>query len=137
MLATVPAITRTSNFALRAKDMLTNGQRTLRSTTTNSASSRTATMNATTVAAESHPHFGARSKVNVNSPIPVMISAKPLRSSRRGTVLSEDSLIVTAPMISEITVNGTLSQKIARQPTVSVRRPPMSGPAAFPNPAIP
>jgi hypothetical protein len=52
-------------------------------------------------------------------------------------VLSEDSVIVRAPTINEVTVNGTLSQKIARHPTVSVSRPPMSGPAALPNPAIP
>ncbi len=133
----VPAITRIVNFALRANDMSTNGRRTLCSMTTNAASNRIETMNAVTVAADSHPHVGARSNVTVNSPTPAMIRANPLRSSRRGTVLSDDSVIVTAPTTNEITVNGTLSQKMARQPIVSVRRPPMGGPAALPNPAIP
>lgn len=42
-----------------------------------------------------------------------------------------------APSASETNVSGTLSQKIHRQPAVSVSRPPISGPAALPKPAMP
>jgi hypothetical protein len=34
-------------------------------------------------------------------------------------------------------VSGTFNQNILRQPTVSVSSPPISGPAALPNPAMP
>jgi len=86
---------------------------------------------------DSHPQLGARSNVNVNKPIPTVTRASPAMSMRRGTVSSDDSVMLHAPMASETSVNGTFSQKIHRQPTVSVSSPPISGPAALPNPAMP
>jgi hypothetical protein len=41
------------------------------------------------------------------------------------------------PDASATSVSGMFSQNIHRQPTVSVSRPPISGPAALPNPAMP
>src|ERR1700757_480075 len=137
MFATVPAVTKIVNLVLRVNDRSTRGQRTRLSTTTNAASNRTDVTNATTVATDAQPHVGARSKVNVNNPMPATINANPARSIRRGTVLSEDSVMLIAPIASESTVRGTLTQNIQREPKVSVSRPPISGPAALPNPAIP
>src|ERR1700730_11384323 len=137
MFATVPAVTKIVNLGFRANDRSTSGQRTRFSTATNAASNSTDVANATTVATDVQPQVGARSKVNVNNPIPMMIHANPARSIRRGTVLSEDSVMLIAPITSESTVRGTLSQKIERQPNVSVSSPPISGPAALPKPAIP
>ena len=81
-----------------------------------------------TVAADTHPHFGARSNVNVDKSIPTVSSASPCCRS--------DAAMLQAPSASDTTASGTLSQKIQRQPTVSVRSP-ISGPAALPNPAMP
>src|SRR5581483_1052377 len=120
MLARVPAITRIVNVALRISDRSTSGQRTRRSTTTKPPSNTSDTTSATIVVGETHPHDGARSKVNVNRPTQKTISAKPERSIRRGTVLSLDSVMDRAPITNDSTVNGTLSQKIQRQPRVSV-----------------
>ena len=94
-------------------------------------------MNAMTVGADNQPQLGARSNVNVNKPIPTVMSASPVMSMRRGTVSSKDSVMLRAPMASTASVSGTFSQNIHRQPTVSVSRPPISGPAALPNPAMP
>src|ERR1700740_1967555 len=124
MFATVPAVTKIVNLGLRASDRSTSGQRTRFSTTTNAASISTDITNAATVAIDVQPHVGARSKVNVNNPTPTTINANPARSIRRGTVLSEDSVMLIAPITSESKVNGTLSQKIDRQPNVSVSSPP-------------
>ena len=63
--------------------------------------------------------------------------ANPATSIRRGTVSSDDSPILHAPIANAITVSGTFSQKIHRHPTVSVSSPPINGPAALPNPAMP
>jgi hypothetical protein len=65
------------------------------------------------------------------------MSAKPATSMRRGTDSSKDSVMNCAAMTSTTSVSGTFSQKIQRQPIVSVSRPPISGPAALPNPAMP
>lgn len=86
---------------------------------------------------ESQPQLGARSKVNVNKPIPVVISARPVTSMRRGTVSSELSGTVSAPITNATNVNGTNNQKIHRQPHVWVSNPPTNGPAALPKPAMP
>ena len=132
MLAIVPATTKVENFEFRSNARLTSGQRTRCSTMTNAANTTTEAMNAPNVAADSQPQDGARSKANVNNPIPVVISASPLRSKRRGTVSSEVSGIVLAPMTNETAASGTSIQKTARHPTVWVSNPPTSGPAAFP-----
>lgn len=137
MFAIVPATTTVENFELRSNARLTSGQRTRCSTTTNAVSTTTDAMNVPNVGADSHPHDGARSNAIVNSPIPDVISASPLRSSRRGTVSSELSGIVFAPTRNETAASGTSSQNTARHPTVWVSNPPASGPAALPNPAIP
>ena len=137
MFAIVPATTKVENFELRSTARLTSGQGTRCSTTTNAASTTTDAMNAPSVGADSHPQDGARSKTNVDNPIPVVISASPLRSKRRETVSSEVSGIVFAPMRNETAANGTSIQKTARHPTVWVSNPPTSGPAAFPSPAMP
>jgi hypothetical protein len=137
MFATAPATTSTENRALRSSDRSTSGHCTRCSTTTNNASAVSAPANATIVGADTHPHCGARSNVKVNKPIPAVMSASPMMSMRRGAVSSEDSSMLQAPSASDTTVSGTLSQKIQRQPTVSVSRPPISGPAALPNPAMP
>ena len=94
-------------------------------------------MNATIVPSDSQPQFGARSKVNVNKPIPMVINARPVISMRRGTVSSELSGTVSAPITNAAKVNGTNNQKIHRQPSVCVIRPPTNGPAALPKPAMP
>jgi len=137
MFAMVPAITRTVKLGFLANDRSTSGQRTRFSTTTKTANAATELANATTVHIDSHPQLGARSNVNVNNPIPRVISANPAMSMRRGTVSSDDSVMLHAPMANEMSVSGTLSQKIHRQPAVSVSSPPISGPAALPNPAMP
>ena len=85
----------------------------------------------------SQPQLGARSKVNVNKPIPIVINARPVRSMRRGTVSSELSGTVSAPITNATNANGTNSQKIDRQPSVCVSKPPTNGPAALPRPAMP
>jgi hypothetical protein len=56
---------------------------------------------------------------------------------RRGTVSSKDSVMLHAPMASATSVSGTFNQNIHRQATVSMSNPPISGPAALPNPATP
>jgi hypothetical protein len=66
-----------------------------------------------------------------------VIKAKPAISMRRGTVSSDDSVMLNAQMVSETSVRGKFSQKIHRQPTVLVSKPPINGPAALPNPAMP
>ncbi len=137
MLAMVPATTNTVKRGLRTNDRSTKGYRTRFSTTMNRASRTSAPKKAAIVDADSHPQLGARSNVNVNNPIPKVTSARPATSIRRGTGSSDDSAMVDAPITSDRTVNGTFSQKIHRQPTVSVSRPPISGPAALPNPAMP
>ena len=137
MFEIVPAITRIVNLGFLASDRSTSGQRTRFSTTTNTTSAANEHPNATTVGADSQPQVGARSNVNVNKPIPTVMSASPVTSMRRGTVSSKDSVMLRAPMASATSVSGTFSQNIHRQPTVSVSRPPMSGPAALPNPAMP
>nr|CRL67994.1 hypothetical protein CPGR_00689 [Mycolicibacterium malmesburyense] len=73
----------------------------------------------------------------MNSPIPTLMSASPAVSMRRGADSSKDSLTTRAPIANDISVKGTLSQKIHLQPTVSVNSPPTSGPAALPNAAMP
>jgi len=65
------------------------------------------------------------------------MSASPVRSMRRGTVSSKDSVMLHAPMASATSVSGTFNQNIHRQATVSMSNPPISGPAALPNPATP
>ena len=90
-----------------------------------------------TVVGDNQPHVGARSNVKVNKPIPTVMSASPVRSMRRGTVSSKDSVMLHAPMASATSVSGTFNQNIHRQPTVSKSNPPISGPAALPNPATP
>ncbi len=137
MFAIVPAITRIVNLGFRANDRSTSGQRTRFSTTTNTTSAANEHPNATTVGADSQPQVGARSNVNVNKPIPTVMSASLVRSMRRGTVSSKDSVMLRVPMASATSVSGTFSQSIHRQPTVSVGRAPISGPAALPNPAMP
>lgn len=133
----VPATTKMAKRGFLASDRSTSGHRTLFSTTTNAASTTSEPPNAISVQPDSHPQLGARSKVNVNNPIPAMIRASPAMSRRRGAVSSDDSVMLHAPMISEATVSGTFSQKIHRQPTVSVSSPPINGPTALPNPAMP
>src|SRR5690349_24973994 len=130
-------MTKTVNRALRASDRSTNGQRTRFSTATNTASAANAQPNVTTVGAERHPHVGPRSNANVNKPIPAVISASPATSMRRGTDSSNDSVMNRAAMTNTATVSGTFSQNIQRQPIVSVSSPPINGPAALPNPAMP
>src|SRR4051812_25246663 len=137
MFAIVPAMTSTVKLRFLASDKLTSGQRTLFSTTMNTASTTSDPANADSVHTDSHPQCGARSNVNVNKPIPVTMRASPVTSIRRGTDASEDSVMLHAPMASATSVSGTFSQKIQRQPTVSVNSPPISGPAALPNPAVP
>lgn len=137
MFATAPAITRIVNLALRASDRSTSGHRTLFSTTTNAASASSDPASAIIVVTESQPQLGARSNVNVNNPIPVLMSASPATSMRRGADSSNDSLMTLAPITSDTNVSGRFSQKIHRQPMVSVNTPPMSGPAAFPKAAMP
>ncbi|OKH85254.1 hypothetical protein EB75_26515 [Mycobacterium sp. ST-F2] len=121
----------------RSSARFTSGERTRCSTTTNPASTTTATTNAVTVWGDSHPHVGARSKVTVKSPMPVVMRARPPISSRRSAVASELSGMVMAPMSSATADSGTSSKKIARHPGVSVSRPPTNGPAALPSPAMP
>src|ERR1700736_421501 len=137
MFEIVPAITRMVNLGFRASDRSTSGQRTRLSTTTNATSAASEHANAMTVGADSQPQVGARSNVNENKPIPTVTSASPVTSMRRGTDSSNDSVMLRAPMASAMSVSGMFSQNIHRQPTVSVSRPPMSGPAALPNPAMP
>ena len=55
-------------------------------------------MNAMTVGADNQPQLGARSNVNVNKPIPTVMSASPVMSMRRGTVSSKGSVMLRAPM---------------------------------------
>src|ERR1700682_763606 len=136
MFEIVPAITKMVNLSFLASDRSTSGHRTRLSTTTNATSAPSEHANATTVGADSQPQLGARSNVNVNKPIPTVMSASPVTSMRRGTDSSKDSVMLRAPMASAMSVSGTFSQNIHRQPTVSVNRPPMSGPAALPNPAM-
>nr|CRL75089.1 hypothetical protein CPGR_03908 [Mycolicibacterium komanii] len=93
--------------------------------------------NATIVDTDNQPQPGARSKVNVNNPIPTLINASPAVSMRRGADSSNDSATTRAPMASDATVSGTFNQKIHRQPTVSVSNPPTRGPAALPKAAMP
>src|SRR5258705_5050407 len=137
MFEIVPAVTRIANLGFLSNDRSTSGQRTRFSTTTNTTSAASEHTNAMTVGADSQPQLGARSNVNVNKPIPTVMSASPVMSMRRGTDSSKDSVMLRAPMASAKSVSGTFSQNIHRQPTVSVSRPPMSGPAALPNPAMP
>src|SRR3977135_3586530 len=137
MFEIVPAITRMVNLGFFASDRSTSGQPTRRSTTTHATSAASEHANATPVGADSQPQLGARSNANVNKPIPTVMSASPVTSMRRGTDSSKDSVMLRAPMASANSVSGTLSQNIHRQPTVSVSRPPMSGPAALTNPAMP
>ncbi len=40
-------------------------------------------------------------------------------------------------MVTATTATGMLSARMNRQPRVSVNRPPISGPAALPNPTTP
>src|ERR1700761_8273162 len=94
MLATVPATTNVVKRALRSSDRLINGKRTRVSTATNAAKSATESKNTPITGADSHPQAGARSKANVNNPIPNTISARPVRSIRRGAVSSEVSGMV-------------------------------------------
>lgn len=82
MLASAPANTGIVNLALRASDRSTSGHRTLFSTTTKAASASSDPENAISVVAETHPQPGARSKVKVNNPIPVLMSASPDTSIR-------------------------------------------------------
>jgi hypothetical protein len=137
MFAMVPAMTRMANRGLRTSDRSTSGHLTRCSTTTNAASAASEQPNAITVGADSQPQAGVRSNANVNKPIPTVISASPAMSMRRGTDSSKDSVMQREPIASTPSVSGTFSQKIHRQPTVSVSRPPISGPAALPNPAMP
>src|ERR1700730_14301568 len=137
MFATVPAVTKIVNLGFRANDRSTSGQRTRFSTATNAASNSTDVANATTVATDVQPPVGARSKVNVNNPTPMTINANPARSIQLGTVLSEDSVMLIAPITSESTVRGTLRTKIQRPTNASVSSPAISRPAALPKPAIP
>jgi hypothetical protein len=62
-----------------------------------------------TVGGDSQPQLGARSNVNVNKPIPIVINASPVTSMRRGTVSSNDSVMLRDPMASAMSVSGTLS----------------------------
>src|SRR3984957_20861302 len=112
MFAMVPAITRTVNREFLTNDRSTNGHRTRFSTTTNTASAASEAANTMTVDVDSHPQLGARSNANVNKPIPMVISASPATSKRRGTVSSDDSVMLHAPMATETSVSGTFSQKI-------------------------
>ena len=137
MLATVPATTRMVNRALRNSDRSTSGQRTLFSTMTNAASTATEATNAMMVPGVTQPQLGARSNVNVNKPIPTVINASPDKSMRRGTVSSELAGTVSAAITNDTKEIGTNNQKIHRQPSVWVSRPPTNGPAALPSPAIP
>ena len=63
-----------------------------------------------TVVGDNQPHVGARSNVKVNKPIPTVMSASPVRSMRRGTVSSKDSVMLHAPMASATSVSGTFSR---------------------------
>jgi hypothetical protein len=110
MFAIVPAITRIVNLGFLASDRSTSGQRTRFSATTNTTSAANEHPNATTVGADSQPQVGARSNVNVNKPIPAVMSASPVTSMRRGTVSSKDSVMLRAPMASATSVSGTFSQ---------------------------
>jgi hypothetical protein len=133
----VPATTNTVNRRLCRSERSTRGHRTRFSTTTNTASAASEKPTATDVVADTHPHVGARSNVKVNKPIPTVMSASPLRSMRRGAISSKDAVMLHAPMASAASMSGTFSQNIHRQPTVSVSNPPISGPPALPNPAMP
>jgi hypothetical protein len=130
-------MTKTVKRGFLASDRSTSGHRTRFSTTTNTASAPSEQANAMTVGADNQPQLGARSNVKVNKPIPTVLSANPATSMRRGTVSSNDSVMVRAPMTITTSVSGTFNQNIHRQPTVSVSSPPISGPAALPNPAMP
>ena len=63
-----------------------------------------------TIGADNQPQLGARSNVNVNKPIPTVMSASPVTSMRRGAVSSQDSVMLRAPMASTTSVSGTFSQ---------------------------
>ena len=124
------------NRLFRSSDRSMSGQRTRHSTTMNPARIANATMPATRVSGEYHPQVGARSKVSVNKPIPMVIKDRPSRSTRRGTVSSRLSGMVRTPIDNDATAKGTSNQNTARQPTDWVSSPPTNGPAAFPKPAM-
>ena len=62
-----------------------------------------------------------------------IISPWPAGSNRRARG-ARDSGTNRAASTTTATATGTLSQKIDRQPTVSTRRPPSSGPSAIDRP---
>ena len=107
-----------------------------RSSTPKPIKASAATPNAARIAGSVHPSSDPWSSATSRASNP--IDRRPPRRRRRPSV-SGDSWRCTVFHVIAIAraAIGTFRKKIQRQPTVSARAPPISGPIALPNPAAP
>jgi hypothetical protein len=106
-----------------------------RSAPVKTAAATTVTAKAPSTSVDAQPLAGASMSAYTRAPSVTMPLICPVRSSPLGCLRAVSGAI-RAVMTRLTRASGTLTRKIARQPTVSVRAPPTTGPAASAAPVI-
>jgi hypothetical protein len=118
------------NDRSRKKAKSTIGTFTRISITTKATSATAATANSPRIGTEPQPHELPSTSASTTAVRPVVRAAMPGMSTTRATVSSRDSRVAKSVTATAAIATGRLRKKMARQLTLSARKPPTTGPMA-------
>src|SRR3954447_5871914 len=100
------------------------------STSANAGRPTTAVISSATLSGEPQPQPLPSTSASTSADRPMLNVPMPAKSTRRSTVLSNDSRTANSVTITAPIATGRFRKKIARQETYSVSAPPTAGPSA-------